>query len=185
MGVFMATIAAIYAVLAMQGIRSEETDGRGEPVLATATSRWAWLGSNLAVGTFGVIAAMAATGLGFGMGAASVGGENSLIWDTTVAYLNHVPGILVVLGVSTFLFGVLPKWQGWAWAVVAYGFIVGSFGPVLKWPEWLFTLSPFEHAARMPVESFEAGPLIALTAVALAFAAVGFIAFRRRGINVA
>lgn len=184
MGVFMATIIAIYGVLVMQGISSEETGGRGEPVLATGVSRWAWLGSNIAVGTLGVVIAMGATGLGMGMGAASVGAGTHLIWDTTVAYLNHVPSILVVVGASALLFGLAPRWQGLAWAVVGYGFIVGSFGPVLGWPDWLFSLSPFEHTARMPVEQFQAQPVIILTAIAVALAAAGLVAFRRRDIQV-
>jgi ABC-2 type transport system permease protein len=118
-----------------------------------------------------------------GLGAASAGGDSGLVWEVTAAYLNHIPSILVVLGAAALLFGLAPRWQGLAWAVVGYGFIVGTFGPVLKFPDWLFDLSPFEHAARMPTDSFETLPVVVLALIAAALAAIGLVAFRRRDIQ--
>jgi len=184
LGVFMATIVAVYAVLSVQGVRAEETAGRGEPVLATAVSRWSYLASSLAVGATGVVIIMAAAGAGTGLGAASAMGDNALIWDVTAAHLNHVPAVLVVLGVAGLLFGLVPKATGAAWAVVAYGFIVGTFGALMELPEAAIKASPFEHAARMPLESFELAPVAVLTAIAVGLAVLGLAAFRRRGINV-
>src|SRR5690606_24090302 len=39
MGILMAYLIAVYGVLFIQSLRSEESDGRTEPVLATAVSR--------------------------------------------------------------------------------------------------------------------------------------------------
>ena len=185
MGVFMATIVAIYAVLAMQGLRAEETGGRGEPVLATAVSRWSWLGANVFVGAIGVTTIMAVAGAATGLGAASALGDNALIWDVTAAHLNHVPPILVVLGVAAMLFGLAPRAMGAAWAVIAYGFFVGTFGALMNLPDVVFDLSPFEHPARMPLEEFEFVPVAVLVAIAAGLAAIGLVAFRRRGVNAA
>ncbi|MHB8050676.1 MAG: ABC transporter permease [Coriobacteriia bacterium] len=184
MGVFMATIVAVYAVLALQGLRAEETGGRGEPILATAVSRWSWLGANLLVGAIGVVVIMAVAGAMTGLGAASALGNNSLIWDVTAAHLNHVPPVLVVLGVAALLFGLLPRATGAAWAVVAYGFMMGTFGALMDLPEVAFTLSPFEHPARMPLEEFEVVPVVVLVAIAAALVAAGLVAFRRRDLDV-
>jgi ABC-2 type transport system permease protein len=184
LGVFMATIVAIYAVLAMQGLRAEETAGRGEPVLATAVSRWSWLGANLAVGAIGVTIIMAAAGAATGLGAASAMGDNTLIWDVTAAHLNQIPAVLVVLGFAGLLFGLVPKATSAAWALVAYGFIVGTFGALMNLPDAAVSLSPFQHAANMPLEEFEIVPVTALAAVAVVLAVAGLVSFRRRGINV-
>ncbi|MHB1477982.1 MAG: ABC transporter permease, partial [Coriobacteriia bacterium] len=184
MGVFMATIVAVYAVLALQGLRAEETGGRGEPILATAVSRWSWLGANLLVGAIGVVVIMAVAGAMTGLGAASALGNNSLIWDVTAAHLNHVPPVLVVLGVAALLFGLLPRATGAAWVVVAYGFMMGTFGALMDLPEVAFTLSPFEHPARMPLEEFEVVPVVVLVAIAAALVAAGLVAFRRRDLDV-
>lgn len=184
MGVFMATIIGVYAILAVQGLRAEETGGRGEPVLATPVSRWAWLGSNLAVSAVGVVLILAAAGAGTGIGAAAVTGDAGWIWELTVAHLNHAPAVLVVLGVAGLLFGLAPRAVGLSWFVLGYGFVAGTFGQLMGLPDWMFEISPFEHAARMPVEAFEFVPVLALTIVAAAGASLGLAAFRRRGINV-
>jgi ABC-2 type transport system permease protein len=185
MGVFMATIVAIYAVLSMQGVRAEEIGGRAEPVLAAAVSRQSWLGANLAVGALGVLLIMGATGLGTGLGVASVTADNAWVWDATLVHLNHVPAILVVLGVAGLLFGWAPRFQGFAWAVVAYGFIAGTFGQLMRLPDWMMGLSPFEHAARMPVETFELAPVAILGAITVGLVVFGLVGIRRRGIGTA
>jgi ABC-2 type transport system permease protein len=169
----------------MQGLRAEETRGRGAPVLATAVSRWSWLGANVFVGAIGVTTIMAVAGAATGLGAASALGDNALIWDVTAAHLNHVPPILVVLGVAAMLFGLAPRAMGAAWAVIAYGFFVGTFGALMNLPDVVFDLSPFEHPARMPLEEFEFVPVAVLVAIAAGLAAIGLVAFRRRGVNAA
>ncbi|GAA4950879.1 exporter of polyketide antibiotics [Streptomonospora halophila] len=181
---FMSYIVGAYAILAVQGLRTEETGGRGEPVLATPVGRWAWLGSNLAVTAAAVVVLMAAAGAAIGAGAALVTGDTRHIGDLTLAHLNHVPAVLVVLGLAALLFGAAPRAIPAAWAVVGYGAVIGTFGPLMDLPDAALDASPFHHPARMPVESFDPGPFAALLALAAVLAALGFAAFRRRGINV-
>ena len=184
MAVFMAFIVGVYAILAVQSLRSEETSGRGEPVLATPVSRWSWMGTNLAVTAGGVVLLLAVTGLGTGIGAAIVTGDGSHVVDLVLAHLNHAPAVLVVLGVAALLFGVLPRAIPATWAIVVYGMFVGTFGPLLDVPEAAYELSPFEHAAQPPLESFAALPVVVLTLLAVVLAGIGLLAFRRRGVNV-
>ncbi|GAB4250720.1 MAG: exporter of polyketide antibiotics [Thermoleophilia bacterium] len=185
MAVFMAFLAGVYAVLAVQGLRGEETSGRGEPVLATAVSRWAWMGGHLLVTAAGVVVLLAATGAATGLGAAAVTGDWSHLWELTAAHLNQIPAVFVVLGLAAFLFGVAPRAVPIAWVLVVYGVIAGTFAPMLDLPQLVYDLSPFEHPARMPLEGFVLSPLLALTAISLAGAVLGLAAFRRRGVNVA
>ena len=185
MAVFMAYLVAAYAILAVVSLRSEETTGRGEPVLATPVSRWTWLGSTIAVTIGGIIVLMGVTGAATGIGAAVVTGEGGHVWELTAAQLNHVPAVLVVLSVAVLLFGVLPRAIQATWAIVGYGVVVGTFGPLLELPEAAYDVSPFEHTAEMPLEAFSLPPLLALAAIALVAAGLGMLAFRHRGINVA
>jgi ABC-2 type transport system permease protein len=184
MSVFMAYLVGAYAVTAVQGLRGEETDGRLEPVLATPVGRWTWLGTNLAVIAGAVVVIMAIAGFFTGIGAALVTGDARHLWELTLAHLNQVPAVWVVLAVATLLFGVLPRAVPAAWALVAFGLIAGTFGPLLDLPEAVLDLSPFAPAAAMPLEDFRFAPVLALTAIAVAVAAVGFLGFRRRDLDL-
>ncbi|KIH96974.1 hypothetical protein LP52_21880 [Streptomonospora alba] len=181
---FMAFLAGAYAILSVQGLRAEETKGRGEPVLATPVSRWEWLGSSLAVTAAGVVVLMAVAGAATGLGAALVTGDSQHFGDLLLAYLNQVPPVLVVLGAAALLFGALPRAVSAAWVVVGYGLVVGTFGALMDLPDTAFDASPFHHPAQMPAQEFAAGPVVVLLAIAAVLAALGLIAFRRRSVNV-
>ncbi|MBE0477161.1 MAG: ABC transporter permease [Coriobacteriia bacterium] len=183
MALYMAWIAGAYAVLSVVGLRGEETSGRLEPVLATPVSRWVWLGGNIVVSAVGAVIVLGVTGVSTGVGAAVVTGDDTLIADLTVAHLNQVPPVLVVLGVAALLFGVFPRAIGLAWVLVGYGLFAGTFGQLLDLPAWALDLSPYAHPARMPLESFEGAPVVVLIVVAVAASFVGLLGFRRRGIE--
>jgi ABC-2 type transport system permease protein len=184
MALFMALLVGAYAVLAIQGVRTEETTGRAEPVLATPMSRWTWLGTNLAVIAAAVVLMMAVVGLVSGIGAAIVTGDAGHIGELTLAHLNQTPAVLVVLGVATLLFGVLPRAVPATWAIVGYGMFVGTFGPLMDLPAAALDLSPFEHPAELPLESFHLAPVLILLVIAAVTALIGLLGLRRRGINV-
>lgn len=184
MAMFMSLFITIYAILAVQSLRSEETGGRGEPVLATPISRWTWLGTNLAVTVVGVIVITIATGLSTGIGAAVVTGDTSHLWELTLAQLNFVPPVLVTLGVAVLLFGVAPRAIGATWAMVAYAMIAGTFGVLLDLPQAAFNLDPFSHIPQMPLEAFAAPPIVILLGLAAILAGGGSVGYRRRPINV-
>ena len=183
MGVYNATVIAIFVVLGVSGLRAEEYGGRTEPVLATATSRWSWLGSHMAVLAIGSTVLLSVTGLGMGLGAAAGMGESQLIWDVTAGHLAFVPAILVIAAIAGLLYGIAPGAVGAAWVAVVYGFFMGFFAPLWDLPQWVLNLSPFEHVPAIPQESFVATPLILLTIVAAAIAAAAASAFRSRDLT--
>jgi ABC-2 type transport system permease protein len=185
MAMFQALLVSVYAILAVQSLWSEETDGRGEPLLATPVSRTTWLGTSLGVVAVGVVVILVATGAATGVGALLVTGDWSLLSDLTAAHAAFVPAPLVVLGLATLLFGVAPRAIPATWAVVVYGLVTGTFGVLLDLPQMANNLSPFEHLPQMPLEPFALLPVLLLLAVAAATALVGFIGFGRREINVA
>ena len=183
MAVFMAFLAGAYAITAVQGLRAEETSGRAEPVLATPISRVGWLGSNLAVTAGAVIAIMLIAGVSTGVGAAIVTGDTTHIGTMALAHLNQVPAVWVVLGAGVLLLGVLPRAVPATWVLVAFGLIAGTFGPLLDLPAVVLDLSPFAHAAELPVEDFRLAPLLVLTGIAIVASAAGLVGFRRRDLE--
>lgn len=180
MATFMAYLISVFSVLAVQDLRSDEISGRSEPLLAMPVSRTAWLATYTTVAAAAVILMAAASGIASGIGTAIVTGQSNYIGEVTLAHLNQVPAILVVLGVATLCFGLLPRAIAVTWVIVGYGLIAGTFGQILDLPRIALDLSPFAHPTRLPIESFRSAPLVALTVLAVAIWTIGLAAFRRR-----
>lgn len=185
MAFFQALVVSIYAILAVQSLRNEETSGRAEPVLATATSRTSWVGGHLAVTALAAIALLGIVGLATGASAALVTGDAAQVGPATVGHLVQAPAVLVTLGIAGLLYGIRSRLVPLAWVVLGYALFAGVFGQMMDLADWVYGLSPFEHPPRVPLESLTLLPLLVLTAIAFAAAGLGLTAFRRRGINAA
>ncbi|WP_153397464.1 ABC transporter permease [Ornithinicoccus halotolerans] len=184
LAVFTGYLTAAYVVFAVQGLRSEEGSGRAEAVLATSTSRTAWVGSHLLVIAAGAALISVVTGLGTGLAVATVMDDWALLGEVLWAHLNLLPAVLVVLGLCAVLFGWAPPLLApVGWAVVGLMIFVGNFGELLDLPDWIASLSPLSHPAQIPAEEFAAGPLVVLAALAVVGVALGLLGFRRREVQ--
>lgn len=180
-----AYIAAAYIVFSIQGLRTEETDGRAEAVLATPTSRAAWAGPHLVVIALGAAVIMVVAGVGTGVGAAASTGDWALIGTVLQAHLNLLPGLLVVLGLCALLFGWLPTLMApLGWVLVGLIVVAGIFSELLDLPQWLLQLSPLSHPAQLPVQEFTATPLLWLSGLTLFAVGLGLVGLVRRQIYV-
>jgi ABC-2 type transport system permease protein len=180
MALYHVVLVGVFGILAVQGLRAEETRGRAEPVLATPTSRILWYGTHLAVAAVAAAVILAVTGLAFGVGAAVSGDNARLVWELIAAHLAHIPEVLVFMGIAALLYGITPRALALAWVVLVYATLLAFFGPLMDLPSWMHNLSPLDHIARMPLEDLTAVPAIILTAIAVIAAAVGAWAFSRR-----
>jgi ABC-2 type transport system permease protein len=178
-----AIVVGVFVILGVQTVRSEETKGRAEPVLATATSRTAWFGSHLAVLAVGAVALLGVVALALGIPTAISIGDGSYVWEILAAHLAYVPALLVVLGLAALFFGFLPAAVGATWALLVFAMITGFFGPLMDLPQWVYNLSPFEHIARLPLEELNWTPPVVLAAVAAALAAASLAGFRQRDLD--
>lgn len=183
MGVMMAVVVAVFAILATQAVRAEETDGRAEPVLATAVGRPAWLGSHLLVIGLGVPWLLAVAGTGMGIGAAVSTGDAALFGRLLLGHVAHTPAVWVVLAVACLLYAAAPRVLPAVWALLGYAFVVAFFAPVLRLPEAAVRLSPFEHVGSYPRDDISVLAVLVLVALGAALAAAGIAAFRRRDIT--
>jgi ABC-2 type transport system permease protein len=124
-----------------------------------------------------------AAGLGVGVGYASVTGDTSQVARLVGAAVATVPGVLVMVGVATALFGWLPRLTVAAWMAFATVLIIGLFGQVLRLPEWVRSASPVAHVPAVPAESASALSVIGLLAVAGALIGADMIGFRCRDVT--
>ena len=164
-------------------LRSEETAGRAEPLLATAVSRSRWALSHLLVALAGSALIILAAGLGMGITDALTSGSFSDVPSLMVGSLAFVPALWVLVGIGFALFGLLPRAMLAAWAALGGCFVIGMFGGILKLPSWVVDLSPFQHVPAIPAEDFSAQPLIILIAIAIGLVGIGLLSFRRRDVS--
>ncbi|NKY58389.1 ABC transporter permease [Nocardia flavorosea] len=183
MAFFDALLVTVFAILAVQSLRTEETAGRTEPVLATATGRVVWFAGYIGVAALGALALLATTGLGFGIALALSVGDAGYVADGLVSHLVFAPAVLLVLAIAALLYGVLPQAIGATWALFGFALILGFFGPIMNLPQWVHDLSPFQHIARIPMEELRWPAVIVLTVLAAVSATVGAYRFRERDLD--
>ena len=181
--------AAAYATSAVLRLRTEETGGQAEPLLATATSRIRWGLSHIAIAVVGTAALLAvagvAAGLGYGLRTGSAGSEVARLLGAAMVQL---PASLAVAGAAVVLFGLAPRASvAGAWTVLGVVVLIALFGQVLQLSQWVLDVSPFAHVPKLPGAAVTlhttGAPLLWLGLAAVALAAAGLAGLRRRDIG--
>jgi ABC-2 type transport system permease protein len=182
--VFSALITAAYGVTSAMRARGEETSGRAEPVLATATSRWAWLGSHLSVALVGTALVLLAAGFGEGLAYGLAISDLGQVPRMMAVALVYLPAVWAVVAVAVLGFGWLPRVAAAvAWVVFGFCVVVTIFSDVFALPVWVQNASPFAYTPLAPFEAVAAAPLLVIAGVAIAFLAAGLVGFRRRDVG--
>ncbi len=177
-----AMMACGFAISSVLRIRSEESAGRVESILATPTSRSVWAGSHLAVTVLGAAVVLAASGAGTGIGLAFSVEDPEQLPRMFGASLGYVPAVLVLAGLTMLLVGKLPRLGMVSWALLAIVLVIGLFGDLFELPQWVRNVSPIEQTPSLPAEAFRPLPFAMLVGTALVGAGVGVVALRRRDI---
>jgi len=185
LGIFTSVLVCAYAISALQTVRGEELAGRADLVLATPVSRGRWFGSHLLVIALGAAAVTTLTGLGTGIAAGWSTGDWGLVATTASAHLALLPAVLVVLSIGGALYSWAPRFLApVSWLLVGFIAVVAIFGSLLNLPGWLVDISPFEHLAAVPEQTFAAAPFGLLLVLAAIGACAALLGIRRREINV-
>jgi ABC-2 type transport system permease protein len=181
-----ALLVAAYAVSSVLRARTEEASGRAEPVLATATSRGAWLAGHTTVALLGSGLLLVASGAATALVRAAATGDPGSFGRLFAASLAYVPAVWVFVALTVALFGLAPRAAaGVAWALVAYVAIVTMFAQALDWPSWVDDLSPMSWTPLVPIESWTTAAAVGLGGLVVVLLAVGFGGFRRRDLTTA
>lgn len=179
----LALTAAAFAVSSALHLRVEESSGRLEPLLAAPLSRHRWMLSRLLVTAIVAAALLVVSGLGVGLSYGATIGEPGQALRMAGLALVYLPAVLVLPALVALLQGWAPGWARWAWAVLAFCFVLGWLGGLLNPPGWLSTLSPFQHTPEVPGEPVAAGSLIAIGTSVVLLTGAGLLGFRRRDVG--
>jgi ABC-2 type transport system permease protein len=178
----MGLIGTAYAIQVILRMRSEETSGRIEPLLAAALARPRLAAGYLAVAAGGTVLVLAASGLGAGIADAFSSDDAGRVLVLLGSSVALAPAVWVMIGIAIALYGLVPRAAVAAWGFLGACFLLLYLGPLLSLPDWLLDLSPYEHVPLLPAADLTVGPLLALTAVAVALTAAGVVGLRRRDI---
>ncbi|OLR91434.1 ABC transporter permease [Actinokineospora bangkokensis] len=178
-------IAAVHAVLVCLRMRTEEAEGRADPVLATATSRTAWTTTHLLFALLGPAALLTAAGLGAGLAHGLRAGDlPTQLTHATTGALAQLPAVWLIAAIAALAFALLPRAAApLSWTTVGLAIALTLFGPALNLPQPALDLSPFTHIPKIPGPDAHPTPLIWLTTLAAALLLTATLTFRRRDIG--
>lgn len=177
-------IAAAYGIQATLRVRAEEESLRTELVLAGAVARTRWLAGHLLFGFLGPAVALLTAGLTMGLSYGLIAGDVAGQLPRIIgAALVQLPAAWVVVGLVAALFGLAPALTSWSWA--AYGAIVllGLFGALLQFSQWIIDLSPFTHVPPLPTGDLTATPVLWLLGIGAVATVAAINGFRRRDLT--
>jgi ABC-2 type transport system permease protein len=179
----LAVVASGFAIQSALRLRSEESALRAESVLATPVSRWHWAASHLAIALAGSVGLLAVVGLATGVSHGLAGGPWSSVPRLLGAALVYAPAIWLMAGSAVIVFGFVPRLVDIAWGILAGCFVVGLLGDVLRFPDWVLKLSPFECTPALPAANLAVLPLAVLSVLAAVLILGGLGGLRRRDIG--
>lgn len=182
---FTGLVAAGYAVSTVLRLRSEETEGHADAVLATGAGRIAWSTAHLEIAAAGTVLIMALTGLGTGIGYVyRSGGGGAETGRLLLAALAQAPAALVIAGIAAALFGLVPRASVAAsWTVLGVAIAMLLLGATIQLSHWVLDVSPYTHLPKLPGGTVHPMPLVLLCVVALLLGGIGVAGLRRRDIS--
>ena len=179
----LALLASGFAISSVLRPRAEELAGHAEALLATSRSRTAWLAGHGAVTVAGTLVVLGAGGLGLGAADALVTGDGGSVWQFTWQTLAWAPAVLALAGLAWLLYGARARLAPLGWLGLGFAVVVLVLGEVLRFPDWLRRVSPFEHLAAMPVVEFDPVAFAAVLGAAALMSLAGWFAFLRRDVG--
>lgn len=179
---YLAVIAAGYVVQAISTLRAEEAEGRLETRLSGTLSRTRWLAAHALVVLGGLVVVVVGSLIVLGLTTALSVGDTAELGPILGSGLAYLPAELMLAGLALALYGLRPRWFSLAWAGFAMITFIAFLGPGLKLPQWVLDLSPTTHVGNPPAGGIQTSALTVMAGVAVTLVAVGFTAFRRRGV---
>lgn len=181
----MGVMITAYAIQSMQKIRSEESDGRLEIILAGNVHRASWLLSHVVWAAAGSAILLALSGVAAGL---TYGIIVDNVWkqvgQLTVAGISQLPAVLIFIAIMVVVFAIKPQLAIMlSWLSFTACYVIMQFADILNLQQWVVDLSPFTHIPAYPAEDFSWPPLIIMALIAIVAVALGALLFRRRNLT--
>ncbi|KRC61681.1 hypothetical protein ASE14_12660 [Agromyces sp. Root81] len=174
-------LAAVGGVQAVMRARQDEAGGTAELVLAAPVSRFRWFSAYLLIGAVSVAAVLAFAVLGAFVGLIGSPDAGARMSTVAEAGLAQLPAGLVIVAVAALVFALVPRASiALGWAVLLVAIVLGQFGGLFGFPEWLRDVSPFSHTPIVTAETIDWTAAWVMAGIAVVVAAGATALVRRR-----
>ncbi|MBG6224771.1 ABC-2 type transport system permease protein [Arthrobacter sp. CAN_A2] len=178
-------LAACCAVQTVCRARQEETHGTAELVLSGPVDRVRWLASFIVVAFIGILVVIAAALAGAAAGLASRDGDWALLGDMAITGAGQIAAASVFIATTAVIFVVAPRLTiPLGWALVLVSMVLGLFGPLFGFPDWVVRLSPMGVAPIVTSDGVDVKGLWWLIAAVAVGGALALGLMRRRELAV-
>ncbi len=178
----MAVLSTIPVIMAINKMKKEEKRNRTEQILATAMSRYKFLGNYILVAIITSIITLGAGALGLSAAGAAVVEGDITFMELFNAIMIFLPATWVMVGLAAVFMG-LGRMNGLPWLYLGFVFIVIYLGDLLQMSDAVRNLSVFEHVNSIPLEDFELIQSLVLSVIAAGLMLVGLALYRRRDVT--
>lgn len=182
----LGVLAACCAVQIVCRARQEEAHGTAEPLLAAPVGRVRWLADYLVVALVGIVVVIAAAIGGAALGIAGQEGDWDLMSTVLITGAGQVAAASVFLVVTALAFVLVPRLTiPLGWTLVLVAMILGLFGPLFQFPDWLVHLSPIAVTPTVDGDDVDVRGLWWLVLATGVGAAASLTLMRRRELTAA
>lgn len=175
-------LAACCGVQIVGRARQEEADGTSELVRSAPVDRMRWLADYLVTGIVAILLVVAAAIAGAALGLAGTAKPNwSLMREVLVTGGGQAVAASIFRVITALVFVVAPRLTiPLAWMLVMLAMILGLFGALFGFPDWLVHLAPIANAPTVTATGVELQGLWWLLLASIGGAAVSLALMRRR-----
>ena len=175
-------ILTIPPLIAIIKVYVEEKRGRLDNILSKKVSRNKILGNYLFVSIISSISSVLLYTFGIWLSSLFVMSEPLALSTVILSGLVYLPGIWLMVCIALVLIAFIPKMVSLIWIYLGASFILIYLGEILRIPEWVEKLTPFEHIPMYPVEGFSIVPLVVMMLLSAIMCIIGFYGYNKRDI---
>lgn len=179
----VAVVITYFAIGVVVHAGSDESGGRTEEVLATATSRGRWLAATALVALVGATWLLLLLGAALWLGYGVAGGAGAHTGRLLPAALAWAPAVWLVAALAALLLAAGTAWAAVGWALPVTCLVLTLVGDLFDLPGWVSGLSPYDHVPLMPTAPLRLAPELWLTVLAGAVLLAAWWRFRSRDIG--
>lgn len=188
---FIAVLLIVFAALALipgislvNYLKSGESKGYLEIIHATQTSRFKLFFSIVGLATITSVAVLFAGIYGLSAGGNAVMNKPIAMSVFMRGFYGYLSPMLVMLSISIFLIGWLPKLSVLNYGYLVLAFMIQYFGKLLKLPDWTDKLTPFGFINHVPVKNFDVATFWWQIGIAVILVIIGYLGYRRRDLII-